>query len=146
MADSIVDSEYYHYAMTATESLGGFASLIPMMTKAIGFLRYFFCIYITYRDGKGTFLLGMYLFYLRYDSTFSYIMASEASKYDCHSWVTSKAVGPAIWSFLELYCIYWAALPGVYTKCLPLTSVLHYCYHIHLSVQSRSLVTLDTFH
>jgi hypothetical protein len=82
--------------------------LVSVSTMATGFIQYFLALYSIYRDGKSPFPLWMHIFYLAHDSTWSYVFAREAPNYDYHSWLTTKAIALAVWSLLEVCCIYHA--------------------------------------
>ncbi|KAI8934261.1 hypothetical protein NX059_009004 [Plenodomus lindquistii] len=98
----------YIIDLTAKNAEDPSYKLASISVMATGFIQYFLALYSTYKDGKGPFPLWMHLFYLAHDSTWSYVFALEAPNYDYHPWIASKAIALAVWSFLEICCIYHA--------------------------------------
>lgn len=103
------------------EKLGGFEQLLSVVdgnsqpfrtatgiTASLGFFQYFYCIYITHRDGLGPFPLWMHLFFFAHDTTWSYLLYQAGPAYDNHPLFAGSAKALAVWSFVELYCIYRA--------------------------------------
>lgn len=75
------------------------------ITATLGFIQYFYCMYITHRDGLGPFPLWMHLFFLAHDTTWSYILYQAGPTYDNHPLFAGSAKALAVWSLVELYCI-----------------------------------------
>ncbi|KAF5023787.1 hypothetical protein F66182_4143 [Fusarium sp. NRRL 66182] len=72
----------------------------------IGYLQYVYAIKLMLRDGRGPIPFWMHLFYLAHDSWFSYTIGSAAGRYDNHPFLRGTSIAYAIWSVLEIYCIY----------------------------------------
>lgn len=98
--------QYFRHIVAITDTDDGTLQLITNFTNAFGFFEYFYCVYLTHKDGKGPFPLWMHLFYLAHDTVWCYVMAREAPNYNYHHYFTSKVIGLGVWSALEVYCIY----------------------------------------
>lgn len=86
---------------------------VPLLAAAgaaytIGYLQYYYAIRLSLREGRGPYPLWMHLFYLAHDSSWSVLLHRAAARYDGHwfFWATSWAL--ALWSALEVFCIYRA--------------------------------------
>ncbi|KAF4462143.1 ABC superfamily atp binding cassette transporter permease [Fusarium albosuccineum] len=108
MFDSSV-SELYYKALTERFALDN----TPLLAAAgasfvIGYLQYVYAIRLMLSDGRGPMPLWMHLFYLAHDSSFSYTIGSAAGRYSNHLYLRGTSIAYGIWSFLEIYCIYYA--------------------------------------
>ncbi|EOA81727.1 hypothetical protein ACJQWK_10595 [Exserohilum turcicum] len=98
--------EYFGQILANMDADDGSILRATAIASAVGFLEYFYCVYPTHKDGRGPFPLWMYLFYLAHDSTWCYLLAQEAPKYNNHIFLTGTSKGLALWSALEIYCTY----------------------------------------
>lgn len=103
------------------EKIGGFEQLLALVnsnnqpfwtatsiTAGLGFFQYFYCVYITHRDGLGPFPLWMHLFFFAHDTVWSYLLYQAGPAYGHHPLFASSAKALVVWSLVELYCIYRA--------------------------------------
>ncbi|CAG9987606.1 unnamed protein product [Clonostachys byssicola] len=71
-----------------------------------GYLQYVYAIRLTLREGKGPMPFWMHSFYLAHDSTWSYLLANAAPRYDNHWFLWGTSFALAIWAALEIFCIH----------------------------------------
>lgn len=75
---------------------------------AVGYLQYFYAMKLIWSHGRTPMPFWMHLFYLAHDSLFSYTMGSAAGRYNNHFYLRGCSIAYAIWSCLEVYCIYYS--------------------------------------
>ncbi|KAH7007318.1 hypothetical protein EDB80DRAFT_718582 [Ilyonectria destructans] len=72
----------------------------------VGYAQYAYAIGLTLREGKGPMPFWMHSLYLAHDSTWSYLFANAAPRYNGHWFFQATSVALFIWSALEVFCIH----------------------------------------
>lgn len=116
-----IDSNLFVFLASASVSFG------------VGFLQYIFAIWLPLKGGRSAMPFWMHSFYLANDSIFCYVLGAAASRFGNHWFLRGTSIALAVWSALEIYCI-WRALTkdrrAVFSDLIgqdpPLCSVLWY--------------------
>ncbi|TPX17873.1 uncharacterized protein E0L32_002974 [Thyridium curvatum] len=73
----------------------------------IGYLQYYYAIKLMLTDGKGPMPVWMHIFYLAHDSSFSYTLGRDSSRFGGHFFLLGSSRAYALWSALEIWCLYY---------------------------------------
>ena len=117
----------------------------------IGYLQYFYAIKLMLTDGRGPFPIWMHIFYLAHDSAFSYILGRAAPHYDNHFFLRGSSIAYAIWSILEIFCIYHAIRyhrrenfsPALGERSVSLGTVLQYTIFMQAAMYCVVILLID---
>ncbi|KAL8282695.1 hypothetical protein RB597_010098 [Gaeumannomyces tritici] len=110
MASSPSYEFYSRLVATFEADESGLLGRVSLLHSTVGMIQYVYYIHLTHADGRGPLPLWIHLFHLAHDSVFAWVLATEAPRHGNHAYFTSMSKGLAVWSLLEVYCIYRAVV------------------------------------